>query len=67
MFIVAVPFALVAFFLCWFLKEIPLRKTAYVSTAQPPANGASGTDGATGAAASGAEPAPQELQELPSL
>ena len=66
-FIVAVPFALVAFFLCWFLKEIPLRKTAYVSTAQPPANGASGTDGATGAAASGAEPAPQELQELPSL
>ena len=62
-FVVAVPFAIVAFVLCWFLKEIPLRKTAYVTPAPT----------TTTAAATPEEPRAQdadargELQELPSL
>ena len=31
-FFVAVPFAIVAFALCWLMKETPLRTTAFVST-----------------------------------
>jgi MFS family permease len=38
-FVVSVPFAVVAFLLCWLLKETPLRTTAFVSTAGPRANG----------------------------
>jgi EmrB/QacA subfamily drug resistance transporter len=66
-FIVAVPFAIVAFFLCWFLKEIPLRKTAYVSPTSGHANGATPPVAKSEAATPDTEPAPQELQELPSL
>jgi EmrB/QacA subfamily drug resistance transporter len=32
-YLVAFPFAVAAFILCWFLKEVPLRTTAFVSTA----------------------------------
>ena len=74
-FIVAVPFAIVAFILCWFLKEIPLRKTAHVSTSAS-TNGAVATNGAS--ATNGSAPREHEaedadahdaaeLQELPSL
>jgi EmrB/QacA subfamily drug resistance transporter len=68
-FIVAVPFAVAAFFLCWFLKEIPLRKTAYVSPTGPSSNGSSATDAVADASTpeSETESASQELQELPSL
>jgi hypothetical protein len=34
-FVVAVPFAIVAFVLCFFMKEIPLRTTAHVKTEDP--------------------------------
>ncbi len=35
-FVVAVPFAVVAFALAWFIKEIPLRTTAHVATGVTP-------------------------------
>jgi EmrB/QacA subfamily drug resistance transporter len=35
-FVVALPFAVAAFVLCWFLKEVPLRTTAFVAAQARP-------------------------------
>jgi hypothetical protein len=66
-FIVAVPFAIVAFVLCWFLKETPLRNTAFVATA--PRHGHEELDGAVtnGASAVPLDDAAREVHELPAL
>ena len=46
-FLVAVPFALLAFVLSWLIKEIPLRTTAFVSTStgREPGEDHAGADG----------------------
>jgi EmrB/QacA subfamily drug resistance transporter len=51
-FIVAVPFAIVAFALCWFLKETPLRTTAFVAPEARPVREDGGAPSANGALAS---------------
>ena len=79
-FIVAVPFAVVAFVLCWFLKETPLRNTAFVAAqtrpGQAPGEGAVADgrlDGpSNGHVGEGASPGtnghvPDDAVELPSL
>ncbi|HEV3212081.1 MAG TPA: MDR family MFS transporter [Acidimicrobiales bacterium] len=55
-FIVAVPFAIVAFLLCWFLKETPLRTTAFVATSARPGQLDDDVDGSV--AGDGGEQAP---------
>ena len=44
-FLVAVPFVVVGFILSWFIKEIPLRTTAFVATHRPDGQGPQGGDG----------------------
>jgi MFS family permease len=71
-FIAAVPFAVVGFVLCWFLKETPLRNTAFVATTPRPGtepddhddeygngNGSNGHEAQDGSL--------REVHELPSL
>ena len=72
-FIVAVPFGIVAFVLCWFLKETPLRTTAFVTTAAtdhdasvPGPNGASGA-GHAGDGTPSDDADDRAIHELPAL
>ena len=52
-FLVAVPFALLAFLASWLMKEIPLRTSAFTSTSSAPdVDGAEGSDRRAGIAAS---------------
>jgi MFS family permease len=74
-YIVAVPFAIGAFFLCFFLKEVPLRTHAFVSAQGRPGDATSGhTNGAIDAdhtsSESGGEAADEPVDnvvEVPSL
>jgi cytochrome c-type biogenesis protein CcmH/NrfG len=52
-FLVAVPFTVLAFLLSWIMKEIPLRTTARVSA--PGADAAAPSEPAAGAASSSAK------------
>ena len=47
-YLVAAPVAVVAFILCWLLKETPLRTTAFVTTEARPRHDEHGADGANG-------------------
>ena len=69
-FIVAVPFAVVGFVLCWFLKETPLRNTAFVATAPRPGSEPDDHDDEYGNGSNGHEAQDgslREVHELPSL
>ncbi len=55
-FIVAVPFAVLAFVLTWFLREVPLRTTTFGDRAQPAAPADVVRAGAAHAAPGGAPP-----------
>jgi hypothetical protein len=57
MFLVGVPFAIVAFVLCWLIPEVPLRDRAFVSV------GLEG-EGLTSAAPIPDEPAAQPAARL---
>ena len=62
-FMVAVPFIVLGFVLSWFIKEIPLRTTAYVASTGPAdgnPDGATASDwtGGSDGEATGARPAP---------
>jgi len=59
---VAVPFAIGAFILCFFLKEVPLRTEAYVVAQTRPGSvpGADGSGNGPAATLGGAVPAPAD-------